>query len=522
MKESLEEIGEVELKKEKIEEKLKEKKSELEEFKEKEDEVKKLKEELASVKSKIDLLKENIESVKNQIKKKGFGKPPEELENLTLGGVIEALKGEKEEENLKLEIESLTSEITKKERRLEALLTEKEYAKQVITELETGNLCPTCKTELSGEKQQNIIQEKEEKKDKIKKRRQILENEVKDARKELKTKKKKLEEKKEEETELKSKANLILDKLNSYYKHKKDKKKAEEELEKLEEKIKEKEPETNGEKLKEKIESLENSLKFYEFKEKISSLKEELSSIDEKIEKKEKIIEDLEEKEEKYNKLTAEEKGVKSSLDGLKDLHSEKKERLEGLLKKKEQLKKVKKEIEEIKERKEQLKLFKTALKSTQESLREEFVENANRVMSEIWDSLYPYDDLESIKLIIEERDYVLKVRTANGWTEVEGVASGGERTLASLALRIAFSFALAPNLSWLVLDEPTHNLDSNSMEELAVVLRERLPDIIDQIFLITHEQRLESAVSGYLYKLERDKEKDEPTKVELVSEPEG
>ena len=95
------------------------------------------------------------------------------------------------------------------------------------------------------------------------------------------------------------------------------------------------------------------------------------------------------------------------------------------------------------------------------------------------------------------------------------------QRSLAALALRIAFSLALARNLGMLVLDEPTHNLDVNAIDELAITLRERLPNLIDQIFLITHEERLESAVSGYLYKLERNKELDEPTKVNLVASPE-
>ena len=68
------------------------------------------------------------------------------------------------------------------------------------------------------------------------------------------------------------------------------------------------------------------------------------------------------------------------------------------------------------------------------------------------------------------------------------------------------------------MLDEPTHNLDSEAIDELSITLRERLPDLINQIFLITHEEKLESAVSGFLYKLERNKSIDEPTKVLQIS----
>jgi hypothetical protein len=51
--------------------------------------------------------------------------------------------------------------------------------------------------------------------------------------------------------------------------------------------------------------------------------------------------------------------------------------------------------------------------------------------------------------------------------------------------------------------------------------MRERLPEVVRQILLITHEERLESAVSGYLYRFQRDKSKDEPTRVEQATTPE-
>jgi hypothetical protein len=44
----------------------------------------------------------------------------------------------------------------------------------------------------------------------------------------------------------------------------------------------------------------------------------------------------------------------------------------------------------------------------------------------------------------------------------------------------------------------------------------------VKQVLLITHEERLEAAVSGYLYRFVRNKELDEPTKVEQVTAPEA
>jgi len=61
-------------------------------------------------------------------------------------------------------------------------------------------------------------------------------------------------------------------------------------------------------------------------------------------------------------------------------------------------------------------------------------------------------------------------------------------------------------------------NLDSKSINVLATVLRERIQEFIDQCFIITHQPELEEAVTGSAYRLERDKSKDEPTRVILIS----
>ncbi|MEM3012944.1 MAG: hypothetical protein QW084_06240, partial [Candidatus Hadarchaeales archaeon] len=71
-----------------------------------------------------------------------------------------------------------------------------------------------------------------------------------------------------------------------------------------------------------------------------------------------------------------------------------------------------------------------------------------------------------------------------------------------------------------IVLDEPTHNLDAEAIQELARVLKDRLPSLVRQVLLITHEERLEAAVSGYLYRFSRDKDREGPTVVEQISLP--
>ena len=82
------------------------------------------------------------------------------------------------------------------------------------------------------------------------------------------------------------------------------------------------------------------------------------------------------------------------------------------------------------------------------------------------------------------------------------------------LALRIAFSMAFIPNLRWLILDEPTHNLDTNAISHLSDVLREKMDRFAEQVFLITHEEGIANGITGQVYRLERNKAANEATRI--------
>ncbi len=230
--------------------------------------------------------------------------------------------------------------------------------------------------------------------------------------------------------------------------------------------------------------------------------------------------------ERKYEELIRAHERLQTELVGKEQLIAEKRRLIENIREKRETILRCEIEVKHLEDAVRGLTTIQAALARTQVAMRREFIDGVNEAMSELWESIYPYGDLTGIKLAVEggERgsDYVLQLRDRSGnWTPVEGIASGGERTDACLALRIAFAIVLAPSLSWIVLDEPTHNLDEEGIQELAKVLRERLPEIAQQIIIITHEQRLEEAVSGYLYRFSRNKDADEPTKVERATVPE-
>ncbi len=165
----------------------------------------------------------------------------------------------------------------------------------------------------------------------------------------------------------------------------------------------------------------------------------------------------------------------------------------------------------------EELGVLNSAVVETQAALRNELIGSINEMMAEIWPVVYPYKDYAGVRLRPTERDYLLELCVKGNWVEVERIASGGERSCASLVLRIALAMVLVPNLKWLVLDEPTHNLDENGIRALVEALHERIPEIVEQMFVITHDENLKDAASARLYRFERNKEKDEPTRVTAI-----
>jgi len=210
--------------------------------------------------------------------------------------------------------------------------------------------------------------------------------------------------------------------------------------------------------------------------------------------------------------IVAKERELKTKLESLREIIQDKKDMLEEIEKEREVFLKYVEETKTYERIIESMESFVSVLRSTQDQLRDEFLKTVNYIMNHIWSELYPYGDFSEIRILVE-KDYVLQLKGRRGWVNVD-LVSGGERSLASLALRVAFSLAFTPNLRWLILDEPTHNLDVNAIEHFGRVLRDRMENIIDQVFLITHEERLSDYITGSIYRLERDKEMDGVTKV--------
>ncbi|MGB9577107.1 MAG: AAA family ATPase [Candidatus Micrarchaeia archaeon] len=213
--------------------------------------------------------------------------------------------------------------------------------------------------------------------------------------------------------------------------------------------------------------------------------------------------------------LEAQASVLRAESRSLAELLKEKRKRLDSVQSRLSLLEQRRNEIALLSSLVEELSCFQEALVQTQAELRQELVAAVNEAMSSLWRSLYPYGDYSSLMLECSEDDYSLKLQASSGeWVGIEE-ASGGEKSCASLALRVAFAMVLTPNLSWLVLDEPTHNLDSQAVSLLVSVLHDEIPKIVQQTFIITHDEALKEGASAKVYRVERDKERGDASVVE-------
>ena len=398
---------------------------------------------------------------------------------------------------------------------------------EILEELSTAvGKCPVCESLLSPSKKQKLIERRrreleswKKKIDELKKSKETYERELKEFEKVI-DEYSIMEEKTKNVEEIKKSIDEVTKTIDELSKliESSEKKLVElkEEVEKLEDELKDNvETRQKLEILIERItEYKEKSKELEEYKKKFDEIEVQLGKVKKEIGER-----NLATLRKQLQDVISKESELVTRIQSLQEVKKEREERLGNIKKDLEFVKKQKGEITQLERIIKNLKILGKALEKTQVQLRVEFVNAINHAMSELWKTLYPYGDYVDIALNIVENDYVLQLQDRFGkWVNADGVASGGERSIACLALRIAFAMVLTPQLKWLILDEPTHNLDAKAVEDLAETLRTRIGEFVEQVFLITHNEKLEEAVSGTLYRLERDKEKGGVTKVVLLS----
>lgn len=460
-------------------------------------------------------IKQQISELLQKIESKS--KTKEELQELQPEKVVRELE----------ELDKQQKEINKK---ITVADTRMKEINQTLDELQKAETtCPVCERPLTEEHRKGLLKKKSEEADLLKKERRKLEDKYSNLDKDIQRVqelKDKVEELKGEAKDLRDlkkelrKQEELFESINSEVeKAEKSRDKAKKDLEKIEGKTEE--LRENQETIFRKIQRRKNLQERQKEKKKLEDknqrLKKELQKFEDEYDE-----ENARKLNQNYEDLILKNKGIQTEISGMKKLIGEKEKRVKSARKKKERLSWYTTEVKSLKQGIRSLNKVKNALAESQTTLRRQIIGTVNRVMNNLWEEIYPYRDFPGIQLAIVKRrgvsDYELQLRDRSGnWASVEGVASGGERTSAALALRIAFAEVLIPHLSWLVLDEPTHNLDSEGIETLSLVLKKRVPKIMNQLILITHEKRLESAVSGYLYRFQRDKSEGKPTEVQAV-----
>ncbi|MGI6589126.1 MAG: AAA family ATPase [Candidatus Iainarchaeum sp.] len=499
----------------------------------KEKEYKKIKEILIKFESKIESLKEEFsktEALPKNIKEK----------------IEQNKKLEEELKIKKMEIEEMEKKVLAKEKEIGEEIKVKEFEINKINkeEKEISQLsgkCPSCKQELTEVHKNNLKKELNEKKLSLEK---ILNELIKEKNANS-----------EEKTKINKEIQEIKEKIEQNTKEKYQLESFEKKAKEIEEKtIQLKDLEEETPKLKEQIKELEFSEeKLENIRQKKNLIEKKQSELINNIKLKEQELKNAIEKKNKEEQLKKEEKeleinkknrvensfdkkilektreemyALKSEFDVLTEKIKSKTELMNSYNENLKKIELIRKTIEEQEKQVakslqagQQIGIFSNCLTATQIELREVMLDTINKAMTTIWQEIYPYKDFTNARLSVVSQGYDLEVMTRdNEWIRVEGILSGGERSAAALCIRIAFSLVLTKKLSMLILDEPTHNLDSNAVAKLSEMLREEMPKLVEQIFIITHEKNLEKAASSNLYLLKRDKDNDGATQIEDIS----
>ena len=476
----------------------------------------KLTELMSESKTKIEFLeKEKISRLESEISKK-----------LSLKEVITDIKknyGQKPLEEMEKEKEDLEDLVKK----ITSFSTQLSETKDILGQVyQLKDQCPICNSELTPEKRKKLIKLQKDKIEKIEKEIKTLEKErdlkkenfksMEDVADQFKQIIKEVEGLDELQSQLKDLKKLYSKSIKTLEVYQKNLNVIKVEISNLQKDVEKNQNDEKGLSLLysriSEIEAKKNRLNFLNSR--MDDVNRKITEINGQLKD-----QDIEKIRKEFTQLFGRKSELEERLKNLEKSFKEKESRKEEEGKKLKTIEDQRSEVLKLEKIIKDMKIFEKALESTQTQLRSEFVDTVNYAMGQIWPNLYPYEDFADIALNVEEGDYILQMKDRMGrWVNADGVASGGERSIACLALRIAFSLVLAPQLRLLVLDEPTHNLDTKAVEDLAETLKTSVDNFVDQIFLITHDEKLEEAVTGTLHRLERDKGKDEVTRILIPS----
>ncbi len=523
-----------------LENKLEKKRKSLEKLKKRDKQSKKLDKRITRLETKEESLEERInefniskdfENPKKRIEelsktKESLEEKREKLKQLRkeeefVSRTIEELRKEVEilqDEAEKFEkVEELEKKIEEREKRLKSIekkvnrfyAERKELEKSLKTVKSSEEDCPVCGKELTEEHRRELTESKDKR---IKEVRQ-KEKELKEELDKRKQRLEKLDKRREDLLEYKSSSKKLEKKETKLEEVEEKKEDLEEEIGELSSSFSEKDLEN----IENRIELLQKVKEKRRLEKKLESIKQKQRDVAEKLKDLEFSEEELEETREDYSELKKKYSVEKKGLQSKKDLLDEKKKRLKSMEKQFSKKKKLEETVQRLESLLEFLNSYSNGLEKTQVSVRELFVDELNSLMDSIWSQVYPYDDYYGIRLNVEEAYRLQVLSSDNEWVNAEAEISGGERHLSALVMRLALTFTLSPSFQILMLDEPTHNMDSDTVESLAETLSKNT-DLVDQMFVVTHDSSMESAITGSLYRLDKKSTETGLTEIEKLN----
>jgi DNA repair protein RAD50 len=150
-------------------------------------------------------------------------------------------------------------------------------------------------------------------------------------------------------------------------------------------------------------------------------------------------------------------------------------------------------------------------------------MEQINKVIKDLWKLTYKGKDIDTIEIKSDVEktgsryhsfNYRIVFKNMDG-TELDmrGRCSAGQKVLGSLLIRLALAEAFCVDCGVLALDEPTTNLDTENIaglaEALADIITERAGNKNFQLIVISHDEQFIQALGGkfteYIWKVDKD-----------------
>ncbi len=197
----------------------------------------------------------------------------------------------------------------------------------------------------------------------------------------------------------------------------------------------------------------------------------EMAELEAKLEALQKQYSMLEHLRKKYknivNEKTEIEKRIMSLEAEIESLHSIESE-IESLKSKLSQIEKEERALEDLQRKLDcAFKLY----KSVQFKIRRNLVERISEYMRLILSRVYPYRDLEDVRLSVEEKEgksvYTVEVKMNGEWSNFSARLSEGQKTVVILSLLLSFYKTVSHNVHFLLLDEPVPNVDIRVKESI-------------------------------------------------------